>query len=74
MIRDADLIKDILNKDFNSFRQNHTIPLSEKYDAISATNPFFVIDDAWKESRKSIVPAFSTNKVDNGFIYFLKMK
>lgn len=60
--RDPDLIKDILITEFNSFRSND-FKLSRKYDPLLATNPFFVSDDEWREGRKSILPAFSQNKV-----------
>lgn len=62
LARDPDLIKDILITNFNSFRDNDAY-LSKKNDPLSATNPFFVSDDEWRTSRKTIVPAFSQSKV-----------
>lgn len=64
LTRDADLIKDILVTNFNSFRNNE-MQLSKKYDPLSATNPFFNRDDEWKEGRKAISPMFSQIKVKN---------
>lgn len=72
LLRDADLIRDILTKDFHSFRKNETIPLSEKQDKLTLTHPFFVIDEAWKETRKSITPVLSTNKVTFQFSFISK--
>lgn len=66
LARDPDLIKDILITNFNSFRDNDNY-LSKKHDPLTATNPFFVRDDEWRESRKTLMPAFSQNKVK----YFL---
>lgn len=60
--RDPDLIKDILITNFNKFRNNDFL-LSKKQDPLSANIPFFAKDEEWKESRKTILPAFSTNKV-----------
>lgn len=62
VLRDADLIKDVLMKDFSSFQNNDFI-LSERFDPLLATNPFFSTDEVWKMSRKTILPAFSPNKV-----------
>lgn len=62
MLRDPDLIKDILIGEFNSFRYNEA-KVSKKYDPIFATNPFVSRDDDWKEGRKAILPAFSQSKV-----------
>lgn len=62
VVRDPDLIKDILITQFDSFRAND-FNLSKKYDPLLATNPFFTIDDEWREGRKTILPAFSQSKV-----------
>lgn len=62
MARDPDFIKDILITNFNCFRDND-VHLSKKYDPLTATNPFFVRDDEWRTSRKTILPAFSHIKV-----------
>lgn len=64
MARDPDFIKDVLITNFNSFRDNDN-NLSKKHDPLTATNPFFTRDDEWRESRKTILPAFSQNKVTN---------
>lgn len=67
--RDPDLIKDVLITEFNSFRSND-FNLSKKYDPLLATNPFFTVDDEWREGRKTLIPAVSQNKVKyTQFIY-----
>lgn len=49
---------------FDSFRSND-FNLSKKYDPLLAPNAFFTVDDEWREGRKTIIPAFSQNKVSN---------
>lgn len=53
---DADLVKDILSKDFDCFESSDTI-VSKKYDPLIAANPFLLAGDEWKEAQKTIVPA-----------------
>lgn len=62
LVRDPDFIKDLLITNFNSFSDNDSY-LSKKNDPLVATNPFFVEGDEWRESRKTILPAFSQSKV-----------
>lgn len=62
IVRDAELIKDVLVTNFNSFR-NNDIAISKQYDQLSAVNPFFKQDDEWREARKAISPMFSQVKV-----------
>lgn len=64
VLRDPDLIKDVLITNFNSFR-NNDVNISKRFDPLSATNPFVIEDDEWKESRKTISPMFSQSKVKN---------
>lgn len=61
ILRDVDLIKDVLYN-FDCFGEND-VALSRKYDQLTATNPFFLTDDEWRESRKTILPAFTSSKV-----------
>lgn len=62
VVCDADLVKDILSKDFDCFEANDAT-VSKKYDPLMAANPFFLMRDEWKEARKTIVPAFTISKV-----------
>lgn len=62
LIRDAELVKDILVKDFDSFAQNDVV-IDEKLDPLLAKNAFMQIGDAWKNTRNMITPAFSSGKM-----------
>lgn len=62
LVRDPDLIKDILTTNFHSFHNNDAV-ISKRYDSLAATNPFFKEGDEWKEARKTISPMFSQSKV-----------
>lgn len=62
MIRDPELIKDVLSKDFNSFSKNE-ITFNVKQDPLLANNPFILIGEKWKRSRILLVPLFSPAKV-----------
>lgn len=63
MLRDPDLIKDIMIKDCSSFHANdfHLVP---KYDPLMATNPFLSVGETWKRGRNILVPMFSAVKVN----------
>ncbi|XP_031635618.1 cytochrome P450 6B1-like [Contarinia nasturtii] len=81
LIRDPDLVKDVMITNFNSFRDND-FALSKKFDPLFATNPFLTRDEEWREGRKMILPAFSQSKIKSmmpvmkgvgtDFIKFLK--
>lgn len=62
LLRDPDLIKDVLITNFNCFRDND-VEISKKYDPLFAVNPFFHQNEEWREGRKMILPAFSQTKV-----------
>ena len=61
LARDPDLIKEVLITNFNSFR-NNAFQVSEKYDPLAATSPFFARDGDWKLRRKDVSPMFSVSK------------
>lgn len=63
LVRDPDLIKDMVTTNFNSFRNNDVV-ISQRFDPLTATNPFFLEDDEWREARKTISPMFSQIKVN----------
>lgn len=71
LIRDPDLLKDVLLTHFNSFRNNDVV-ISSRYDALTATNPFFKDDDEWRDARKTISPMLSQSKVNFLQIFHLK--
>lgn len=66
MACDPDLIKDILITQFNKFQDNE-LKMCKKQDPLAAANPSFEKRDQWKQSRKTILPALSSSKV-NDFI------
>lgn len=61
VLRDPDLIKDVLVKDFNSFAANdfHV----DEYDPLFGLSPFFCMDETWKRGRNMLAPVFSQAKV-----------
>lgn len=62
LVRDPDLIKDVLVTEFNKFRDND-FTLSKKQDPLIQVNTFFAKYEGWKESRKRFSPVFSPTKV-----------
>lgn len=60
MVRDLDLIKDILIKDFPSFQQND---IDFNNDEILSKNPFVIPGgEEWKATRAVLSPLFTLNK------------
>lgn len=68
LARDPDFIKDVLITEFNKFRDND-FNLSKKQDPLTATNPFFVRDEVWKENRRRILPTFAQTKVKHSHFF-----
>lgn len=62
LLRDKELIKDVLIKDFTSFEANDFF-VNEKYDSLLAVNPFFASGSTWKRYRNLMQPLFSSAKV-----------
>lgn len=62
ILKDPDLIKDVLVKDCANFHAND-FPINEKNDPLMATNPFATQGDIWKRGRSLLVPMFTANKV-----------
>lgn len=62
VLRDPDLIKNVLIRDFDSFHGNDQ-HISEKLDPLLAVNPFLNVGEKWKRGRNSLVPVFSAAKV-----------
>lgn len=59
LVRDLDLIKDILIKDFSSFPDNDVDFNNEE---IISKNPFALSGDDWKASRAVLSPLFTLNR------------
>lgn len=68
LLRDADIIKDILIKDFQYFEKNDS-NLSEKYDPLLKQSPFFNVDEEWKARRRELMPVLSASKVKKNIIH-----
>ncbi|XP_055546467.1 probable cytochrome P450 28a5 [Wyeomyia smithii] len=64
MIRDPELIKEVLSKSFNHFPANQFSDLvDEKSDPLFARNPFSLTGEKWKNRRAEITPAFTNNRI-----------
>lgn len=66
LIRDLDLIKNILIKDFNHFsnRYSYSDPHS---DAVGANTLFFAKNPKWKSIRTKLTPVFTSGKIKQMF-------
>ncbi|KAK5640778.1 hypothetical protein RI129_009325 [Pyrocoelia pectoralis] len=62
VLRDPQLIRDVLNKDFNSFYSN-TLVVSEEIDPLTARNTFVLNGDKWKIAKNQIAPCFTAKKI-----------
>ncbi|KAM8712022.1 hypothetical protein ACLKA7_012528 [Drosophila subpalustris] len=62
IIRDPELIKSVLIKDFSRF-SNRYGRCDPHGDALSANNLFFVRNPQWKEIRSKLTPVFTSGKL-----------
>lgn len=62
IIRDPELIKTVLIKDFQSFL-NNMLQLHDDLDPFMAKNPFFAKDESWKFYRTHMVSNMSQKKL-----------
>nr|ARO50441.1 cytochrome P450 [Chironomus tentans] len=63
LIIDPELLKKVLVTNFNVFRNNDFSKMvSKRKDPILALNPFFMVDDFWKEKRAEVTSAMTINK------------
>ncbi|XP_037945098.1 cytochrome P450 6g1-like [Teleopsis dalmanni] len=62
VIRDIELIKSILIKDFNKF-SNRTLAIDPHGDPLGSNNLFFVRNPEWKETRTKLSPVFTSGKI-----------
>ncbi|KAJ3651454.1 hypothetical protein Zmor_017497 [Zophobas morio] len=62
VIRDPQLIKNVLVKDFDKF-MNHQIASNEKVDPLAYHSLFGSQDDVWKNLRSKISPVFTSGKM-----------
>jgi len=64
LILEPELIKDVLIRKFNSFRNSEFVDMIDtEQDPLFAKNPFFLKDEEWKEKRAEITPAFTVNRL-----------
>lgn len=64
LIRDPELIRDVLVKNFNHFHDND-IEVDEKDDQIMGRNPFCLRGHRWKVVRGQVTACITTGKVSN---------
>lgn len=69
MIREPELIKNIVVKDFKHF-QNNDIDIDKNVDRIFGRNPFALKGNEWKTKRAQLTTCFTSGKVRVG-IYFV---
>ncbi|KAH8331649.1 hypothetical protein KR074_009053 [Drosophila pseudoananassae] len=62
IIRDVDLIKSVLIKDFNRFH-NRYAQCDPHRDPLGYNNLFFVRNNHWKDIRTKLTPVFTSGKV-----------
>ena len=64
LIFDPEVAKDILVKYFKNFQGTELYgKIDEKSDPLFGNHMFFQIGDEWKNTRQSISPAFTNNRV-----------
>lgn len=66
VVRDLELVKDILVGDFQAFNKN-AFEVDESVDPLFAMNPFVQVGDKWKERRSALIPLFSASKIRTVF-------
>ncbi|XP_055853966.1 cytochrome P450 6g1-like isoform X2 [Episyrphus balteatus] len=66
LIRDLDLIKSVLIKDFNKFSDRFTT-CDPHSDALGSFNLFFIKNPYWKEMRSKLSPVFTSGKIKQMF-------
>uniref|UniRef100_A0A1L8EGW7 Putative cytochrome p450 6g2 n=1 Tax=Haematobia irritans TaxID=7368 RepID=A0A1L8EGW7_HAEIR len=66
LVKDLNLIKNILIKDFNMFSNRYSAS-DPHTDSIGANNLFFVKNPKWKEIRAKLTPVFTSGKIKQMF-------
>ncbi|KAF2886094.1 hypothetical protein ILUMI_20079, partial [Ignelater luminosus] len=62
IIRDAEIVKQVLSTNFSSFHINDVL-VNEDVDPIIARNPFFSSGERWKTSRNQVTPCFTGKQI-----------
>ncbi|XP_011878637.1 PREDICTED: cytochrome P450 6k1-like [Vollenhovia emeryi] len=71
LVRDRELVKNILIKDFNYFTDRYAAADTIN-DRLGATNLFFLKNPAWKTLRTKLTPFFTSGKMKKIFELMLK--
>ncbi|XP_015125434.1 probable cytochrome P450 28d1 [Diachasma alloeum] len=61
LIRDADLVKTVLQTQFNNFRHHQT--MQTDFDPLMDQNPFFLNDQKWKDARSVVLSTMTSKKL-----------
>ncbi|KAL6425009.1 hypothetical protein ACFW04_009369 [Cataglyphis niger] len=62
LLRDPELIKDVLVKDFEIFHDHRNF-VAENLDPLFSKNIFFLRGDRWREMRNTLSPSFTASKM-----------
>lgn len=63
LVRDAELVKNVLNKDFSKFHDNNF--MANEQDPVLSKNPFSLRGQQCKVVRSLLTPSFTSGKVTN---------
>nr|WCC58060.1 cytochrome P450 [Pharsalia antennata] len=66
ILRDPELIKNVLVKDFSYF-VNNDMMVDKKLDPLFGLNPFVQKDEEWKKTRQFLTPGFAPAKIKTFF-------
>ncbi|XP_068081110.1 cytochrome P450 6j1 [Anabrus simplex] len=66
LVRDPEIIKTILVKDFPSFNKNGLV-VDPELDPLFARSPFFSMGERWKHFRTTLSPGFTSGKLKTLF-------
>lgn len=70
LVRDRELVKSVLVKDFNHFSDRYSTP--DTNDRLGYANLFFIKNPAWKMLRTKITPIFTSGKLKKMFELMLE--
>jgi cytochrome P450 family 6 len=70
LVRDRELVKNVLIKDFNYFADRYASP--DTNDRLGYANLFFIKSPAWKLLRTKLTPIFTSGKLKNMFELMLE--
>jgi cytochrome P450 len=66
LIRDLELVKNILVKDFQNF-MDRTISFEDKFDPVFSKNIFVLDGQLWRHIRTKLTPVFTSRKMKTMF-------